>query len=79
MLYDELGDDGRINRGQFQQDLQKIILSGKQLLALINDILDISKIETGKMTVLMEDFEVLPILQQVCQTIQPMLENRTTS
>ena len=76
MLYDELGDDGRINRGQFQQDLQKIILSGKQLLSLINDILDISKIETGKMTVLMEDFEALPILQQVCHTIQPMLEKQ---
>ncbi len=76
MLYDVTGDEGQIDRLQFQRDLQKIILSGKQLLALINDILDLSKIETGKMTVFIEEFEPLQVLQQVCQTIQPLLEKK---
>ncbi len=76
MLHDEVGDEGNIDREQFQRDLEKIIISGKQLLALINDILDLSKIETGKMTIFLEDFDPLQILQQVCQTIQPLLEKQ---
>lgn len=77
MLFDVTGDEGQIDRLQFQRDLQKIILSGKQLLALINDILDLSKIETGKMTIFVEEFDPLQVLQQVCQTIQPLLEKQT--
>ena len=73
MLFDELGDKGEIDREQFQADLNKIILSGKQLLSLINDILDLSKIETGKMTVHAESFDVAESLQQICHTIEPLL------
>ncbi len=76
MLFDELGDNAEIDRLQFQRDLQKIIISGKQLLALINDILDLSKIETGKMTIFPETFDPLQILQRVCQTVQPLLEKQ---
>ncbi|MEL7045041.1 MAG: histidine kinase dimerization/phospho-acceptor domain-containing protein, partial [Pseudomonadota bacterium] len=36
MLHDELGDDAEVNRNQFQADLDKIVLSGRQLLALID-------------------------------------------
>ena len=79
MLFDELGDDESIDRGQFQTDLDKIILSGKQLLALINDILDLSKIETGKMTVHAEEFNARDSLQQICETIQPLLTNNNNS
>ncbi|RLA55105.1 MAG: two-component sensor histidine kinase, partial [Gammaproteobacteria bacterium] len=49
MLHDELGDEGEEDRLQVRQDLEKITRSGRQLLSLSNDILDISKIETGKM------------------------------
>ncbi len=76
MLHDEVGDGAAVDRSQFQRDLGKIILSGKQLLALINHILDLSKIETGKMPIVPEEFDALDILQQVCQTMQPMLEKQ---
>ncbi len=76
MLQDELGDAGEIDRAQFQSDLDKIVRSGRQLLALINDILDLSKIETGKMTLHLETFAAGDILQQVCDAMIPLLRER---
>ncbi|MEM0955236.1 MAG: HAMP domain-containing sensor histidine kinase [Pseudomonadota bacterium] len=72
MLHDELGDS-TIDREQFRNDLGKIIMSGKQLLALINDILDLSKIETGKIELYPENFSAGELLEQACQTIEPLL------
>ena len=73
MLHDELEDRGEIDRPQFQQDLDKIIKSGRQLLTLINDILDLSKIETGKMSLHCETFQPAEILQQACEALAPLL------
>jgi signal transduction histidine kinase len=75
MLFDELGDDAAIDKPQFQADLDKIISSGKQLLSLINDILDLSKIETGKMTVHTEQFDPTASLQEVCEIVRPLINN----
>ena len=75
MLFDELDDEGHVDRQQFQNDLDKIILSGRQLLALINDILDLSKIETGKMTVHVERFNAAELLQQIAAGIDPLLDS----
>jgi signal transduction histidine kinase len=73
MLHDEVEDEGVIDRDQFKSDLEKIIVSGKQLLSLINDILDLSKIETGKIEIYPENFSAKEMLEQACQTIAPML------
>ena len=61
---------------QFQRDLDKIVRSGRQLLALINDILDLSKIETGKMALHHEHFAAADILRQVADAMAPLLRER---
>ena len=76
MLHDELGDRGEVNRPQVRQDLEKIVRSGRQLLSLINDILDLSKIETGKMSLHCETFQPEEIIAQVCDSLAPLLRER---
>lgn len=59
---------------EFTEDLRKIRKSGKHLLTLINDILDISKIESGKMELYYETIELKALLQEVLLTIMPLAE-----
>lgn len=55
-----------------QQDLEKILAAGKNLLSHINDVLDFSKIETGKMTVHKEWFDPANALLEVIETVTPL-------
>jgi signal transduction histidine kinase len=56
-------------------DLEKVIASGKHLLAMINDVLDISKLEAGEMQLYNETFKVSDLINEVVKTIQPFMES----
>jgi signal transduction histidine kinase len=76
MLHDELGDAGAIDRDAYRRDLDRIVMAGRQLLTLIDDILDLSKIETGKMALHCERFDPAELLRQVCDGLEPLVRGR---
>ena len=71
MLQEDAAESGE---ARAVPDLQKIHAAGKHLLTLINDVLDLSKIEAGKMQLHLESFDVAPLVEQVAATIQPLVE-----
>jgi signal transduction histidine kinase/DNA-binding response OmpR family regulator len=74
--YSEMLEEEAEERGlsDLSPDLSKIQAAGKHLLALINDVLDLSKIEAGKMELFLEDFDVRALVQDVESTIRPLVE-----
>jgi len=70
------GVPGEINDEQ-RDCLNDILSSGQQLLNLINDVLDLSKIEAGKMELKLENLNLADVINDVVQTVKPKLdENR---
>ena len=74
--YSEMLEEDAEAAGQksFVSDLQKIRSSGRHLLGLINDVLDLSKVEAGKMKLFLETFDVANLIEEVVATAQPLVE-----
>ena len=76
MLTEEAEDDGLET---YASDLRKINSSGEHLLTLINGVLDLSKIEAGKMDMHIEEFDFNYFLDQIKATVKPLIEkNKNT-
>ena len=56
-------------------DISKIQIAGKQLLAIVSDILDISKIEAEKLELHFTEFAVADLIREIVTTIQPIINN----
>ncbi|NEO57327.1 MAG: HAMP domain-containing protein [Okeania sp. SIO3B5] len=76
ILYEEAEEEGYED---FMLDLDRIKIAGKHLLEMISDILDISKIEAGQVTLYLESIEVEKLVQDVVGTAKNLTEkNRNT-
>ena len=76
ILLEDAQDDG--NKGA-ASDLDKILSAARYLLGLINDVLDISKIEAGKMELYIETFEIPKLIQEVASTVQPLVAKKSNT
>jgi signal transduction histidine kinase len=76
ILYSELLQEiaGDQDQQSFVTDLQRIQSAGKHLLELINGILDLSKIEAGKMTLSIETFDVREMIGELLDTVDPLVQ-----
>jgi len=71
ILQEDVADLGQDN---LVPDLRKIEGAGRHLLGVINDILDLSKVEAGRMDIFLEDVEIVPMLEDVRAIIVPLAE-----
>ena len=71
MLKEDAADDGL---DDFEEPLDRVFNAGKHLLTLINDVLDLSKIEAGRVELFNETFELSQILDDVLKTSSPLAQ-----
>jgi PAS domain S-box-containing protein len=76
MLEEEIKE---LDRPNLLKDIKSVHAAAKLLLGVIDGILDISRIEVGKMQLFAEDFDLNLMIQSVINTIQPLLENRANN
>jgi len=74
MLQEDARDEGDTRTAD---DLDKVLNAARHLLGLINDVLDISKIEAGKMELFLETFPLTKLIGEVAATISPLIEKKS--
>ena len=72
MIIEDYREENKLDEKQAIEDLQRILSSGRHLLQLINDVLDLSKIESGNMTVFNETFDSVEIIEELLTTMSPI-------
>ena len=70
ILQEDAQDEGDTRTAE---DLDKVLSAARHLLGLINDVLDISKIEAGKMELFLENFELTKLIREVASTVSPLI------
>ena len=70
ILQEDLLDSGQ---NEYCEDLKSIRQAGNHLLALIDDILDVSRIETGKVNLIQEQFPLSDLIRNVLRTVRPLI------
>ena len=71
MLKEDCVDDGL---DDFVEPLDRVFSAGKHLLTLINDVLDLSKIEAGRIEIYNETFDLEAVIGEIARTTQPLLD-----
>ena len=74
MMTEEIEDGGDV--ADFGADMRKIEGNARHLLGLINDVLDLSKVESGRMDVYPEAFDLEPVVRDVATTAQTLVEKK---
>jgi signal transduction histidine kinase len=76
--YSELLSE-EVTEGQDAEDLVKITSASRYLLALINNILDLSKVEANKMSLCLAEFEIVTLVTEVTATIAPLIKKNNNT
>jgi signal transduction histidine kinase len=67
---------GKVNDDERREFLGNIMISGKHLLGLINEVLGLSRIEAGRVTLSRKPFSVAEVLQSVRKTVEPLADKK---
>lgn len=79
MLSEEIKDNGKVPGKALAEDISKISIAGKHLSTLINNVLDLSKVESGKMQVNNEWFDASELIREVVSTIGTLAEQNNNT
>ena len=66
----------KLNRAEFIEDLRAIEFAGRHLLSLINEILELSKIQAGRMEIYPESFDLSMLIDEVAKTVSPLAQKK---